>query len=719
MSSKVCTSILVATVIWCVGGAGTAAPVAEAAHAGARLFAVEPIVNADELPAPGKIPPAPSRRDRIDMAVCPGQVELSSVCIYAGQQALESVTVRISDLTAVERQAANQAGTFVSLPKVWKFRPDPDDKGVSAQWFKPDLDVSTWADIRTDVGAGWDSQGFEEQAIGYGWYRQRLLPTPDIAKARHRYLFFRAVDEEAHVYLNGVPVFERTAASTGLEIADLWNRPFAVNLDDVWQGKANASLVVRVHNGAAMGGIWKPVFLFGSDSLLTAEQMNTMVMADRTRPDHGPQNRIPSSRFDPYVVQWWYRIDRDVPAAETKPVYRGELLVRDTTLIQSDHKTKRNVFKYPEARMRDAETLQPKFLEPGQGAQYLIFARIPGSTPPGRYRGKIEAVNGEQVMAEIPFEVTVLPFRLAEPLLDYTIYYRGSPHPDLDIADIIEHGFKRLIWLPYIFSPDKVISYRRQFGITGPLFLVFWHSPLRSDDDTERIEAGKRAIAKFRSAGCDPIYLAVKDEPAGKDMPAVRKQIDMIHRFWGVKAFTALCRANSWENLKNHLDLPNLYCERFGGRKGIARWQNVGKPVYVYGLASFHPDGLKFRRYYGLRAWKQGAQGCAPYAYQHPHVKHGWDSSAETVSFTWPTADSRLSTVQWEGMRSAITDVRYVSTLVEWLGRTAGPLAGHTSRDAAERALARLDPEGDLATQRTKIIECILALTQAMGEVPE
>ena len=145
----------------------------------------------------------------------------------------------------------------------------------------------------------------------------------------------------------------------------------------------------------------------------------------------------------------------------------------------------------------------------------------------------------------------------------------------------------------------------------------------------------------------------------------------------------------------------------------------MGKPVYIYGLASFHADALRFRRYYGLRPWKLGAHGCAPYAYQHPQRNHTWDSFAHTVSFTWPTADGQVSTIQWEGMRAAITDVRYVSTLVEWLGRTAGPLVRHPARRAAERTLAAIDPDGDPDVQRAKIIKCILALKQAMAEVPK
>jgi hypothetical protein len=99
--------------------------------------------------------------------------------------------------------------------------------------------------------------------------------------------------------------------------------------------------------------------------------------------------------------------------------------------------------------------------------------------------------------------------------------------------------------------------------------------------------------------------------------------------------------------------------------------------------------------------------------------KDPWNSRIWNCNFTWPTVDGRIGTIQWEGMRAAITDVRYVSTLIEWLGRTAGPLADHPARAAADRALAAIDPDGDLDVEREKIIEQILSLRRAMQEIPE
>ena len=69
------------------------------------LFAIKPIVGADELPPPDKPPPAQKRRAQVEIAVCPGEVELASVCVYADEPPLEDVTIRFTDLVATDGPA--------------------------------------------------------------------------------------------------------------------------------------------------------------------------------------------------------------------------------------------------------------------------------------------------------------------------------------------------------------------------------------------------------------------------------------------------------------------------------------------------------------------------------------------------------------------------------------------------------------------------------------
>ena len=697
----------------------------------ALVFAVKPILAAEQLPAPTKAPAPALQEDSIEISVCPGEVDFGSLCVYAGKEKLTDVTIRIPDLVASDEPAERRTPAHLkALPEPWKFRIDPDDKGVARGYFKADLDVSDWAEIRTDTEKGWDGQGFEDQRIGYGWYRARLAADAEAAKLAHRTLYFQAVDEDAYVYLDGKLIFEHTERTTGLPPNELWITPFGVPLDDIWSGENDAELVVRVYNRKALGGIWKPAYLIASAAALNDEQMKWMVFARQTRPAFIPSKRIAASSFDPYIVQWWYRINPDDKKGPA--LFRGELLVKDPQLVTPDHTGKTNKLKFPSKEMRDPASLQAKDLSPGEGVQYFIIARVPSDALPGRYSGTAEVTSGDAAIAEVPIALTVLPFRLADPVLDYSIYYRGGKlgvkpgafasvgseyktdaQLTADVADMLDHGIRHPIWYT---SHQRILNARNSFAITGPVFVTYPNAPRA--DQTSYIQWSANVIGQLRAGGCDPVYIAGPDEPNVDKMAYTREVIDNAHRFLGVKVFTAVCTPLSWENLRQHLDLPIVYIGRTTGREAVAKWHGDGKPVYTYGLASFHADALEFRKYYGLGAWKVGCDGAAPYAYQHAG-DDPWDALQWQCNFTWPTADGRISTVQWEGMRAAVSDVRYVSTLAKWLLKTAGPLADHPARVAAERALASINPEGDLDSERAKIIKHVLSLRRAMQETSQ
>ena len=702
----------------------------------ALVFGVQPILAPADLPDPAK-PPAPAlRRDRIEITMPPGTVDFGSLCVYANRDALPDVSIRVSPLTVRDKRAEKRDTALLEpLPEPWKFKPDPDDEGLANGWFTPDFNDADWAEIRTDLEQGWDGQGFEEQRIGYGWYRQRLAADPAAAVGRHRYLYFQAVDEDAYVYLDGKLIFEHTERTTGLTPNELWIRPFLVPLDDVWSGETDATLAVRVYNRKALGGIWKPVFLAAAEGPLTAAALERLVFARQTRPQYVPERRLDPDCVDPYVVPWWYRLNPD--NKQGPPLFCGELLVKDPELVVPEPAERRNRLKYPSAQMQDAAELQPLPLAAGRGVQYFLIVRVPEQTPPGRYQGRIEVTSGAARIAELPLLVTVLPFALAEPLLDYTIYYRGGKlgvkpteyapvdseyktdeQIEADLADMLDHGVAHPIWYA---AHDRILKMRRRFGIRGPAFMLYPNAP--RPDQTQYIGWAANVIEALRQGGAQPIYIGGPDEPNVTQMGHARERIDATHRLLGVKVFTALCTQLSWENLRQHLDLAIVGIDdEFNRGRGIppgkelvGRWHSDGKPVYSYGVyASFHANALGFRRYYGLQSWKTGCDGAAPYAYQHSG-EDPWDTLAFACNFTWPTVNGRISTLQWEGFRAAVTDVRYISTLIHWLGKSAGPIPDHPARVAAERAVASLHAEGDLDEQRALVSRHILALQTAMA----
>lgn len=162
----------------------------------------------------------------------------------------------------------------ITFPEPWRFKIDPDDKGVAQKWFDPALDDNQWPTVRTDKQIGWDKQGFE--AVGYGWYRAPLPAVAVELEGKHTYIYFEGVDEQGWVYLNGTKCHDQTVEVTGLLIEELWLTPFSVSLTDM-DLHGNDLLAVRIHNSTAMGGIWKPVHLILSDQAMTSRQLHALI----------------------------------------------------------------------------------------------------------------------------------------------------------------------------------------------------------------------------------------------------------------------------------------------------------------------------------------------------------------------------------------------------------------------------------------------------------
>lgn len=162
---------------------------------------------------------------------------------------------------------------FVRLSAAWDFRPDPSAVGERDRWFDSGS-TNDWRLFRTDLGIGWEAQGFTNVTT-WGWFRKDIT-IPAAMAGRPLHLFFEACDEDAWVWLDGKPLGEYSCASTGLWPEQIWTTPFAIDLT----GRVAAGshqLTVKVLNRADQGGIYRPVYLVASDVPLTAARMKQYV----------------------------------------------------------------------------------------------------------------------------------------------------------------------------------------------------------------------------------------------------------------------------------------------------------------------------------------------------------------------------------------------------------------------------------------------------------
>jgi hypothetical protein len=149
--------------------------------------------------------------------------------------------------------AAMGAKRLVEMPEMWQFRTDPEDAGEKGQWFLGGKVDAAWKPI--SIHKAWEGQGYPSYD-GYGWYAVDVrLP----ASAGRAWLLFGAIDETADVWING----EKVGESKG-DPAVLWDKPVAIEVTGKYKPDEMNHVVVRVHDSAYAGGIWKPVWLMGN-----------------------------------------------------------------------------------------------------------------------------------------------------------------------------------------------------------------------------------------------------------------------------------------------------------------------------------------------------------------------------------------------------------------------------------------------------------------------
>ena len=139
--------------------------------------------------------------------------------------------------------------------KTWQFRPDPQNAGVRAGWFRLKApQPETWRPIR--IGRAWESQGWP-QLDGWAWYRLRIR-IPARWKGRKVWLGFEGVDDMYELYVNG-----RLAGRRGdreREI-DTFSERYSHDITRFVTPGQEAVLAVRVCDWRGAGGIFRPVTL--------------------------------------------------------------------------------------------------------------------------------------------------------------------------------------------------------------------------------------------------------------------------------------------------------------------------------------------------------------------------------------------------------------------------------------------------------------------------
>ena len=437
-----------------------------------------------------------------------------------------------------------------------------------------------------------------------------------------------------------------------------------------------------------------------------------------------------SSQIEVHIVKCWWQAG--VGIADVKhPVLTPELLLKDPAFVSVEDETNRNRLRDAEAPV-DAAELQPVSIPAGETQQFWVTVHIPEGVSPSSYTGRMTLKIENAPEMVLPLTVEALPIRLELPALRYSIYYRGRLAEDLkgsigskwkspkqylaEMRNLKSHGithptchqdFDNLQLL------DRAIELRKQAGIAVDPFYTLglqtrgYTSPKELAALKGRVRSG---LAQVRRHGIKELYIYGVDEASGETLKSERASFKAA-REAGAKVFVA-CASGAFELVG---DLLNLAV--FNGPLNPSeakKWQGVGHKIFSYANPQVGVEQPEtYRRNYGLALWKAGYDGAMNYAYQHNFGDIYVDDDHETFRdhvFAYPTVDGVIDTIQWEGFREGVDDVRYLTTLLKAIEN-----ADDDKKDLAKEAtewVDTIDPEGDLQAIRVEMVKWILQLSR-------
>jgi len=464
-----------------------------------------------------------------------------------------------------------------------------------------------------------------------------------------------------------------------------------------------------------------------------------------------PSATIPASAVDLRVVKSWFQGATSNIGYSPEKALVPELLLKDDRLVRVDLEKQENYVRSTAAdgtesyllcsgpdsanldgvRPVDAATLQPVDIGAGDSREFWLTIHLPDDAQPGLYEGTL-AFASPAGTATLPLQLTVHPFALEPSRLTYSIYYRATLSPDgqptissegkseeqyrAEIADLKAHGV--LYPTNYQARGDKlqrVLEIRRECGMPTERFYDLGYTV---GPQTEGELPGVRSevewwIGFLKPYGYETVYFYGIDEATGETL-ARQKAAWKVTQEAGGKTFVA-CYTGTFEAMGDSLNTAVLAGAPDPAE--AAKYHAIGSQAFCYANPQVGvEDPAVYRRNFGLLLWKAGFDGAMDYAYQHS-FHHIWDDFDDTTyrdhTFTYPTVNGVIPTIEWEGFREAVDDVRYVTTLEKAIGKALPALRRYAA--AAQRWLDGLDPAtADLDATRAEMARRIARLRQAI-----
>ncbi len=433
---------------------------------------------------------------------------------------------------------------------------------------------------------------------------------------------------------------------------------------------------------------------------------------------------IPASALDIKLVKIWYQCGNAWFSQFADPTARmliPEILLYDEDLIRVDGATQDNYLRYDNSDgtthhqwmsapgmvtgyrntnyeklalvSDDADTLQPVVLNKDEFKQFMVTLRVPKTAREGRYEGRIELVADGKPIGSVPVLVRVLPFELPVPKTYYDrnkeFFHQqsgtGTLNPKI-ARNIVNHNNLHLGGKPElnVFNPAQVeqevellkacgVSFSALFRIATPANLeIRGAQPTLSQQrqlQVLRSKIAKTAALTKRLFGHTEFYSYGIDEGGADVVRAERTAWEIAHEAGG----KVMVSGHSRRRLLYALDYmwqpgaPNAF-----RRDETKLFHEMNPDALVGWYADPHggPENPNYaRRLYGLQPYKAEYDVVGNHTWwkrcQWNDLAQNFEPTYRNLNIAYLTRGNVLDTLQWEGCREGIDDVRYATRMKE------------------------------------------------------
>lgn len=470
--------------------------------------------------------------------------------------------------------------------------------------------------------------------------------------------------------------------------------------------------------------------------------------------------------IDIRIVKSWHKrkmaVGRVLVSNEQAGVLTPELLLYNDALIKVDTDKKNNYVllngkyeliserkissskilelspeKFP---VKDSVSLEPMNIAAGMNKQFWITFFVPEGSMPGTYAGTLNIKGNNQLLQKVKCSITVNKFQLSIPDFLSAIYYRGILSGDLkgtvssehkspeqyakEMENMVAHGVDSPT-LYQDFNPDllnQVLKIRDKAGINNKeIFYVGLRTGANyvknPDAIPELINKFKEMQPFFARHGCKYLYIMGQDEAKGDALAGQIPAWKALNEVGG-KIFVAgdLDEDVERKGILNclALNMSSTDLDEKSAKK-ITEFQKTGKVIAYSFPQSGAEDPYIYRRNFGLVLRSYGIKGAMNYAYQHSfnHPYNDFDHPVyKEHYFAYPTVNGVIDTIQWEGYREGIDDLRYLKTLEDAIKKADGDSAKREQAGQAKQFVKELLAKMQKYTAHNSTIDDVIDMNE-------